>query len=302
MKKRHKGLFVSTLLAAIFVVAFGCTFFIYQKQEKNAKAEDLTVVTSFYPMYIAALNVCDGVEGIHLENLSEPQTGCLHDYQLTPEDMKLLQTADVFIVNGGGIENFLTDVAKACPNLTIINASQGLDLIEDNAHAWMSVSAYETQVQTIADGLSGADPERSSAYQNGAKAYLEKLDGLKKRQEKLKQEISGQSVILFHEAYAYVAEDYGLQVNYLLDLDEERQVSAGEVSDVLSAVRKGHVKYILAEELYGKSMGDTIRKESDAKVLYLDPLNRGTYEKDSYINGMKKNMERLEEAFYAKDH
>ena len=91
MKKRHKGLFVSTLLAAIFVVAFGCTFFIYQKQEKNAKAEDLTVVTSFYPMYIAALNVCDGVEGIHLENLSEPQTGCLHDYQLTPEDMKLLQ-------------------------------------------------------------------------------------------------------------------------------------------------------------------------------------------------------------------
>ena len=49
-------------------------------------------------------------------------------------------------------------------------------------------------------------------------------------------------------------------------------------------------------------MGDTIRKESDAKVLYLDLLNRGTYEKDSYINGMKKNMEILEEAFYAKDH
>ena len=162
--------------------------------------------------------------------------------------------------------------------------------------------ANTKQVRTIADGLSEADPERSSAYQNGAKAYLGKLDELKKRQEKLKQEISGQSVILFHEAYAYVAEDYGLQVNYLLDLDEERQVSAGEVSDVLSAVRKGHVKYILAEELYGKSMGDTIRKESDAKVLYLNPLNRGTYEKDSYINGMKKNMEILEEAFYAKDH
>lgn len=88
-----------------------------------------------------------------MENLSEPQTGCLHDYQLTPEDMKLLQTADVFIVNGGGIENFLTDVAKACPNLTIINASQGLDLIEDNAHAWMSVALHEKQVDNIAEGL-----------------------------------------------------------------------------------------------------------------------------------------------------
>ena len=301
----------------------GLTGWYVSQTQEQTDGQELTVVTSFYPMYIAAENVIGDADGVRLENLSEPQTGCLHDFQLTPEDMKLLITADVFIINGGGIESFMKEVAEAYPNLKIIEACENISLLsgeEDdthhheeeteeehahgdvNAHAWMSVSAYETQVQTIADGLSGEDPERSSAYQNGAKAYLEKLDGLRKRQEKLKQEISGQSVILFHEAYAYVAEDYGLQVNYLLDLDEERQVSAGEVSDVLSAVRKGHVKYILAEELYGKSMGDTIRKESDAKVLYLDPLNRGTYEKDSYINGMKKNMEILEEAFYAKDH
>lgn len=301
----------------------GLTGWYVSRTQEQTDGQELTVVTSFYPMYIAAENVIGDADGVRLENLSEPQTGCLHDFQLTPEDMKLLSTADVFIINGGGIESFMKEVAEAYPNLKIIEACENTSLLSGeekdthhheeeteeehahgdvNAHAWMSVSAYETQVQTIADGLSEADPERSSAYQNGAKAYLGKLDGLKKRQEKLKQEISGQSVILFHEAYAYVAEDYGLQVNYLLDLDEERQVSAGEVSDVLSAVRKGHVKYILAEELYGKSMGDTIRKESDAKVLYLDPLNRGTYEKDSYINGMKKNMEILEEAFYAKDH
>lgn len=301
----------------------GLTGWYVSQTQEQTDGQELTVVTSFYPMYIAAENVIGDADGVRLENLSEPQTGCLHDFQLTPEDMKLLSTADVFIINGGGIESFMKEVAEAYPNLKIIEACENTSLLSEeekdthhheeeteeehahgdvNAHAWMSVSAYETQVQTIADGLSEADPERSSAYQNGAKAYLEKLDEMKKRQEKLKQEISGQSVILFHEAYAYVAEDYGLQVNYLLDLDEERQVSAGEVSDVLSAVRKGHVKYILAEELYGKSMGDTIQKESDAKVLYLNPLNRGTYEKDSYINGMKKNMEILEEAFYAKDH
>lgn len=301
----------------------GLTGWYVSRTQEQTDGQELTVVTSFYPMYIAAENVIGDADGVRLENLSEPQTGCLHDFQLTPEDMKLLSTADVFIINGGGIESFMKEVAEAYPKLKIIEACENTSLLSEeekdthhheeeteqehahgdvNAHAWMSVSAYETQVQTIADGLSEADPERSSAYQNGAKTYLGKLDELKKRQEKLKQEISGQSVILFHEAYAYVAEDYGLQVNDLLDLDEERQVSAGEVSDVLSAVRKGHVKYILAEELYGKSMGDTIQKESDAKVLYLDPLNRGTYEKDSYINGMKKNMEILEEAFYAKDH
>lgn len=58
---------------------------------KNTDEADdmLTVVTSFYPMYIATLNIVDGVNGVRLENLSEPQTGCLHDFQLTPEDMKL---------------------------------------------------------------------------------------------------------------------------------------------------------------------------------------------------------------------
>ena len=50
---------------------------------KNTDETDdtLTVVTSFYPMYIATLNIVDGVKGVRLENLSEPQTGCLHDFQ-----------------------------------------------------------------------------------------------------------------------------------------------------------------------------------------------------------------------------
>ena len=322
------------MLCAILFIGMGLTGWYVRQTQQSTGEQELTVVTSFYPMYIAAENVIGEADGVRLENLSEPQTGCLHDFQLTPEDMKLLSTADVFIINGGGIETFMQEVARAYPDLKIIEACENTSLLSEdeeehdhededvhdhedahdheeehdhdhgdvNAHAWMSIAAYETQVQTIADGLSQADPKRSSSYQEGAKTYLGKLKELKDRQETLKQKLSGQSVILFHEAYAYVAKEYGLEVKYLLDLDEERQVSAGEVSDVLSAIQKDHVKYILAEELYGKSMGDTVQKESDVKVLYLDPLNRGTYEKDSYINGMKKNMEILEEAFYAKDH
>ena len=82
---------------------------------KNTDEADdmLTVVTSFYPMYIATLNIVDGVNGVRLENLSEPQTGCLHDFQLTPEDMKLLSTADVFVINGGGIESCFCFLGKA---------------------------------------------------------------------------------------------------------------------------------------------------------------------------------------------
>lgn len=297
--KKNKYVFVLVMLVVITVVS-GLLTNIYVKESGSKQEEQtLTVVTSFYPMYIAALNVIGDTDGVHLQNLSEPQTGCLHDFQLTPEDMKLLSKADVFIINGGGIESFMKDVAKSYTDLTIIEASEGIDLLEDegeeNAHAWMSVATYEEQVNHIAEGLAAADEKHASDYQKHADAYTVKLDALKERQQKVAEKIKGQSVILFHEAYDYVADDYGLDVAYVLDLDEERQVSAGEVADVLAAVRDDHVKYILAEELYGKSMGDTVEKETDAKVIYLDALNRGDYDADSYIKGMSANIDLIEQ-------
>ena len=297
--KKIKYVFVLVMLVAITVVSGLLTNIYVRESGSKQEEQTLTVVTSFYPMYIAALNVIGDTDGVHLQNLSEPQTGCLHDFQLTPEDMKLLSKADVFIINGGGIESFMKDVAKSYPDLTIIEASEGIDLLEDegeeNAHAWMSVATYEEQVNHIAEGLAAADEKHASDYQKHADAYVVKLDALKERQQKVAEKIKGQSVILFHEAYDYVADDYGLDVAYVLDLDEERQVSAGEVADVLAAVRDDQVKYILAEELYGKSMGDTVEKETDAKVIYLDALNRGDYDADSYIKGMSANIDLIEQ-------
>ena len=297
--KKNKYVFVLVMLVVITVVSGLLTNIYVRESGSKQEEQTLTVVTSFYPMYIAALNVIGDTDGVHLQNLSEPQTGCLHDFQLTPEDMKLLSKADVFIINGGGIESFMKDVAKSYPDLTIIEASEGIDLLEDegeeNAHAWMSVATYEEQVNHIAEGLIAADEKHASDYQKHADAYVVKLDALKERQQKVAEKIKGQSVILFHEAYDYVADDYGLNVAYVLDLDEERQVSAGEVADVLAAVRDDHVKYILAEELYGKSMGDTVEKETDAKVIYLDALNRGDYDADSYIKGMSANIDLIEQ-------
>lgn len=297
--KKNKYVFVLVMLVVITVVSGLLTNIYVRESGSKQEEQTLTVVTSFYPMYIAALNVIGNTDGVHLQNLSEPQTGCLHDFQLTPEDMKLLSKADVFIINGGGIESFMKDVAKSYPDLTIIEASEGIDLLEDegeeNAHAWMSVATYEEQVNHIAEGLIAADEKHASDYQKHADAYVVKLDALKERQQKVAEKIKGQSVILFHEAYDYVADDYGLDVAYVLDLDEERQVSAGEVADVLAAVRDDHVKYILAEELYGKSMGDTVEKETDAKVIYLDALNRGDYDADSYIKGMSANIDLIEQ-------
>lgn len=166
-----------------------------------------------------------------------------------------------------------------------------------NAHAWMSIALYKQQVENILEGLCRIDPKHQDAYESNAKEYLAKLEDLEREQQSLKEELAGKHIVIFHEAYAYVAEDYDMEISYTMDLDEERQVSAGEVADVMGAIEKNDISVVLAEELYGKDMGDTVERETDAKVCYLDTLTRGEYEKDSYLDAMRHNMELLKEAF-----
>ena len=299
---KNKYVFVTVMLAVLLFLGVGLTE-IYVNHTEEKEDGQYTVVTSFYPMYIAALNVAGENDHIRLENLSEPQTGCLHDYQLTPADMQLLSTADAFIINGGGIESFLGEVAEQYPDLTIINASEQVGLIEDNAHAWMNIEDYMTQVKTIEAELSAADPADAEQFSENTEAYLAKLSSLKEQADAVKPLTEGKNIVIFHEAYEYVAEEFGMQVSYVMDLDEERQVSAGEVADVVRTVTDGGVRVILAEELYGKDMGDTVESETDAKVCYLDTLVRGDYDADSYLNAMQQNITLLKEAFSdEKDH
>ena len=134
--------------------------------------------------------------------LSEPQTGCLHDFQLTPEDMKLLSTADVFIINGGRIESFMKEVAEAYPNLKIIEACENISLLsgeEDdthhhegeteeehahgdvNAHAWMSVPRYRTMFRQSHPGLPKRMQSMLMNIMQMQKHMVQSLQCLKKR-------------------------------------------------------------------------------------------------------------------------
>lgn len=288
-------MFVLLMLLAITLAGGIFTMTYAGMEDTHDNGDGIKVVTSFYPIYIAAENVIGHNHDVILESLSEPRTGCMHDYQLTPQDMMLLSQADVFLVNGGGIESFLAEVAEAYPNLRIIAAADGLDLLEDNAHGWMDTRRYADMVKHIAEELSRADREHADSYQKNAEAYCSKVEKLTEQIDGLKGSLAGTQAVIFHEAYEYVAKQYGMEVTYCLDLDEERQVSAGEVADVMRQIQEKGVRVILAEELYGKDMGDTVEQESDGRVYYLDALVRGSYEPDSYLNAMQKNIDIMKE-------
>ena len=168
MKGKYR--FVAALL---LVVLAGALIFVRVHGSLSPAAKDgkLKVVTSFYPIYIAAANVAGNCEGIEVLNLSEPQTGCLHDFVLTPEDMQMLSSADLFLINGGGMETFLEEVAAQYPSLAVVETAEGL-LDGENAHVWMGIERYRAQVSAVLDALIRI----AGAYQDELKANAAEYD------------------------------------------------------------------------------------------------------------------------------
>lgn len=332
---REKAVFVFLLLSCIALFFLGSTA-IYLKSTKSvysadAEKESFVITASFYPVYIAALNVAGDIDGVEVRNLTQPQTGCLHDYQLTTEDMKAMADSDVLLINGGGIESFVSKVAKTYPKLSIINLSASFaelpeedeeeedhdhedsahedadhedadhdhdhDHGEQNSHFWMDIELYRKEVESMEEGLSKRDPVHADQYKKNAEAYLKKLESLQSEEAELKAALSGKKVVVFHEAFLYLAEDLDMQVTMTMDLDEERQVSAGEVRQVLDALALSDDKIIFAERTYGEEMGDRMTEEASATVIYLDPLTRPKdgqeSEQDGYLLVMQENFDKI---------
>ena len=128
-----------------------------QDQDYSQNKNTLQVVTTFYPMYIIAENLFDQMEGVTVTNLTDFNAGCAHDYQLTTDNMKILATADIIIVNGGGLEGFLEDVIANFPNLTIIDSSDNIPMLAydevDHNHEVVANDGHEDEHSNIEEHM-----------------------------------------------------------------------------------------------------------------------------------------------------
>lgn len=264
--------------------------------------EELKIVTSFYPMYIMALNITRDVPGVQVVNLTKPVTGCLHDYQLTPENMKCLQDAEMMIVNGAGMEAFLEKVIKQYPDLKIIEACKGLQMIknqsdgEPNPHLWVSVSGAMEQVKNIEKQITVLDPVNAKAYQKNSAAYLKKLEILQNDMHKVLDHVQNRNIVTFHEAFPYFAREFNLNIAAVVEREPGSEPSAGELAKTVKTIKEMGIKVIFAEPQYSVKAAETIARETEAKVYYLDPAVTGSADPDGYIKIMQKNLKVLQEA------
>lgn len=264
----------------------------------------IRVTASFYPVYIIAENVVGEVPGIDLRSMAQPQTGCLHDYQLTTADMRSLEDTDLFIVNGGGMESFLDNALELFPELDVIDTSAGVTSLEghdhghtdhdhgENSHYWMYPENAVVQAENICGALSEICPEYADEFRQNTDAFKESVSGIETFDGK------GISVCVFNEAFEYLHLSYGFDVAAVVEMDENETPSAKELAEIITEINEGGIDLLIAADDASKTVADTIARETGAGVVVLDPVLTGDPVPERYTEAMNENARILKGSVY----
>lgn len=278
-----------------------------------------TIVTSFYPIYLFTLNLTDGIEGLEVSCMAAPDTGCLHDYQLQTSDMKKLAAADAFLINGAGMESYLTHVMEAFPSLPVVDASTGIELLcqeehdheahdhdhsEYNAHVWLDAGNAQIMVRNLAEGLIAACPEKGEAIAANRDAYITRLATLDEEITAALKELPNKDIITFHEAFPYFAKAYGLNVAAVVNREPGDALSPAALAELVKLVKALGTPPLFTEPQYEDMAAQTLARETDAKVYTLDPVVTGPEENiplTYYEDVMRANVQVLLTALSAEE-
>lgn len=296
-----KKLLAFLLVLMMSLPSFACPAF----------AEQAKVMASFYPMYVFALNVFDGIDEIAVECMTAPQTGCLHDYQLVVSDMMKLAESDLFIVCGAGMEAYLPDVKQQFAALPIVDCSEGITLMEEceesheshdhehtyNAHTWLDVDNAITIVNTIASVGAAQFPQQAEKILDNADAYIVRLTALKEELALQLSEMAGKKIVTFHEAFPYFAAAYGIEIAAVITQEHDEALSPSQIASVIRIIKENGVPPLFTEPQYASSAAQTIALETGAAIYELDPIVTGNAGLTAYEDGMRKNAQTILEAF-----
>lgn len=294
------------LCISLFTIMTGCQG---QRQtslspNKSTANKTLNITTSFYPIYIATVNIAGNVPGVKVTNMTQPVTGCLHDYQLKPDDLKILDEARIFVMNGAGMESFLDKVVSQLPNLKIIDATTGIRLIksedgkEDNPHVWVSISNAIQQAKNIGTQLAALDPDHAAQYSANTASYVSKLEALRIKMHQTLDSAVTRDIITFHEAFPYFAQEFNLHIVAVIAREPGSEPNAAELADTVKTIKETKIKALFAEPQYSSKAAEAIAAETGARVFILDPAVTGPMEPDAYLKIMESNMNILKEALY----
>lgn len=259
----------------------------------------LRVLTSFLPIYLFTANVAGNAPGVRVDMMLPASLGCPHDYALTPADMKKIAAADLFIVNGYGMEDFLgAPLRKANRSVRVVESAAGVAPIrakDVNPHTWVSPRNAILQVRSIEKALSGASPANAPLFRRNADAYVARLLALAAEFDAAKKRFRRRNVVTFHNVFDYLARDLGLEVVGQIEDTPGEEPSAGEVRRLVGMIREKRAAVVFGEPQYPARLAETIGREAGVPVRVLDPVATGSTAPTAYEDAMRRNLRVLSE-------
>lgn len=224
-----------------------------------------------------------------------PAGADLHSFELDPTAARDISDADLIFVNGYGLEESVLKVVveNARKRGSIVPVSRGLTPIatdgdpdhaadttpargvdalvyaEGDPHLWLAVPNYIAYVETIRDAMSAADPDHAAGYGSRATAYIERLRALdvEVRSELGRIPPERRQLVVFHDAYAYLAREYGLTLlATVLPTNPNQQASASAIAQIVRTVREQRIPTVYREPQFAADALDVIARESGANV------------------------------------
>jgi zinc transport system substrate-binding protein len=288
-KKTAKKL---TVLGAVLFLLFlpaGCT----KKAVREIPVKTVKITATFYPLYIMCLNLTQGVSGVELSLLAPDTTVSLREYMLTTKDLTAVSSCDILVANGAGMERFIEQAVKLKQN-ALITAADHYPLIDTDPYIYFSPAGARYEVRQIADGLCRLDPEHSAKYRVNAEIYDRKLSALSDEMHEALKPYKGNNIIVLHEAFRYLAAEFGLNAVSAIDRIPGTTPSPLDFSSIVRSIKsqQKNSRYIClyAEQQYPAAAAEALESKTGLVINKLDPCVSGPLTPEAYTDAQEKNL------------
>lgn len=264
-------------------------------------ASSLTVAVSHYPVQFLVERI--GGDAVDAVNLTTPGTEP-HDVELTPQQVAEVQDASaVFYISG--FQPAIDDAIGEAGGTTV-DLAQGLPLrdaethSEDGGHAddhgstdphvWLNPVLMQQMADTVTETLSTASPENRQTFEANAAQLQSELEALNTEWSQGTANCAIKTMVVSHEAFGYLADQYGFDQRGISGLSPENEPSAAAIAELTNFVRDNGVTTVYTEELVDPAVAQTIAAEAGAQTALLSTLETQPADGD-YFTAMKANLE-----------
>lgn len=272
-----------------------------------AAPEPDPIAATTLPVWQFTCRLLEGT-GLTAGRLVTEEVSCLHDYTLTVRQMKAIESAQVIVLSGAGLEDFLGDALAGAD--TVIDSSAGVPLLtlsphhhgdgehedshdhEYDPHIWLSPACAMVQARNICAGLSARYPEYSAVFEENLSGLLADLKALEDYGLDRLAALSSREVLTFHDGFGYLAQAFGIDIADAIEEESGAEASAKELIAMIEEVRRHDIRAIFVEENGSGSAASIIAAETGAACGTLSMAMSG----DDYFSAMYANIDALKEA------